>query len=131
MHRCFRTRLTKRSFNLLSTLWVPDGSMRTIYKILNTGVQTARDVRGREQLLWGSDRGDSNEQKLGLRVKVDRSEVSRRSWSIIWEKNQASRHRKRMPFCSISLSVSFLTANNKGNHTGWQYATTGNIAEGD
>lgn len=79
MHRCFRTRLTKRSFNLLSTLWVPDGSMRTIYKILNTGVQTARDVRGREQLLWGSDRGDSNEQKLGLRVKVDRSEVSRRS----------------------------------------------------
>lgn len=29
------------------------------------------------------------------------------------------------------LCVSFLTANNKGNHTGWQYATTGNIAEGD
>lgn len=69
MRRCFLTRLTKRSFKLLSTLWAPDGSMWTIYKILNAGMQTARDVRGREQLLWGSDSGDGNEQKLGLRVK--------------------------------------------------------------
>lgn len=61
-------------------------------------MQTARDVRAREQLLWGSDSGDSNEQILGLRVeKWDRSEVSKRSRSIIWEKNQASQHRKGMP----------------------------------
>lgn len=43
--------------------------MRTIYKILNTGMQTVCDPRGREQLLWGSDGGAGNGQKLGLRVE--------------------------------------------------------------
>lgn len=95
-------------------------------------MQAARDVRGREQLLWGCDRGDSNEQKLGLRVGKWIEVKSAKGHGVSYGRRIKRAGTERgCHVCSISLCVSFLTANNKGNHTGWQYATTGNIAEGD
>lgn len=95
-------------------------------------MQAARDVRGREQLLWGCDRGDSNEQKLGLTVGKWIEVKSAKGHGVSYGRRIKRAGTERgCHVCSISLCVSFLTANNKGNHTGWQYATTGNIAEGD